>query len=187
MISPKHVLTAAHCLPWEKEEDITVISGRLNFSEDEPQQVTSKVAKIFIHEDFNQPTWDNNDIALLELKEPIQFNEYIKVACIGTKDPADGADTVIVSGYGVGSVYELQSLHWTNLTIVPRDQCRKIVDSNPADKPYPCLEITNKMLCAKDTDGMGNPSSACFGDSGGKYLSSQFNFLIVSFIHLKLP
>ena len=164
MISSKHVLTAAHCLPWQKEEDITVISGRLNVSKNEPQQVTSKVAKIFLHEDFNQPSWYNNDIALLELEEPIQFNKYINMACIGTKDPADGTDTVIVSGWGIGSG---NTLHWTNLTIVPRDQCRKIVDTNPPDKPHPGLKITNQMLCAADIDGMGKPSSGCFGDSGG--------------------
>ena len=164
MISSKHVLTAAHCLPWQKEEDITVISGRLNVSKNEPQQVTSKVAKIFLHEDFNQPSWYNNDIALLELEEPIQFNKYINMACIGTKDPADGADTVIVSGWGIGSG---NTLHWTNLTIVPRDQCRKIVDSNPPDKPHPDFKITNQMLCAEDSDGMGKPSSGCKGDSGG--------------------
>ena len=77
MISPKHVLTAAHCLPWEKEEDITVISGRLNVSKNEPQQVTSKVAKIIIHPDYSGPFTLNNDIALLELVEPVQFNRNI--------------------------------------------------------------------------------------------------------------
>ena len=164
MISPKHVLTATHCVIRARAEDIIVISGRLHASKDEPQQVNSKVAKIFSHFYFNQPSYGNNDIALLELEEPIQFNEYINMACIGTKDPADGTDTVIVSGWGVGSG---DTLHWANLTIVPRDQCRKIVDSNPPDKPDPGLEITNQMLCAADNDGIGKPSSGCYGDSGG--------------------
>ena len=161
LISPKHVLTANHCVMGETgAEDLTIITGRLSDSKHEETQVTSKVAKIFGHDNFGQPVWPNNDIALLELEEPIQFNEFIKMACIGTTEPIDGI-TAIVSGWGRGSNH---ALHWTNLTIVPRDKCQEIFDSNPLDKPGN-LEITDGMLCAADNDG--KPSSGCFGDSGG--------------------
>ena len=104
---------------------------------------------------------------MLTLDEAVDFAKYphIRPICLPdpTEDLQEGID-VIVSGWGFGSG---NTLHWTNLTIVPRDQCRKIVDSNPPDKPHPAFEITNQMLCAADIDGMGKPSSGCFGDSGG--------------------
>ena len=73
LISSKHVLTAAHCLFLPKE-NITVITGRLSISEYEQQQVTSKVAKVIIHPDYDRFIL-NNDIALLELVEPVPFNK----------------------------------------------------------------------------------------------------------------
>ena len=81
LISSKHVLTAAHCLFLPKE-NITVITGRLSISEYEQQQVTSKVAKVIIHSDYNHPSIFNNDIALLELVEPVPFNKNIEMACL---------------------------------------------------------------------------------------------------------
>ena len=76
LISSKHVLTAAHCIILPKE-NIEVITGRLSKYEDEPQQVTSKVAKISMHSDY-RPETINNDIALLELVEPVPFNKHEK-------------------------------------------------------------------------------------------------------------
>ena len=80
LISSKHVLTAAHCLVLPKE-NITVITGRLSISEYEQQQVTSKVAKVIIHPDYDRFIL-NNDIALLELVEPVPFNKNIEMACL---------------------------------------------------------------------------------------------------------
>ena len=93
LISSKHVLTATHCLtrwysnngtffPILPKEYIEVITGRLSRSEYEQQQVTSKVAKVIIHPDYYQPSILNNDIALLELVEPVPFNRNIKMACL---------------------------------------------------------------------------------------------------------
>ena len=93
LISSKHVLTATHCLvrwftdngtffPILPKENITVITGRLSKSDYEQQQVTSKVAKVIIHPDYYQPSVFNNDIALLELVEPVPFNRNIKMACL---------------------------------------------------------------------------------------------------------
>ena len=88
LISSKHVLTAAHCfVNWITnmaipKEEIKVITGRLSIYDYEPQQVTSKVAKIIIHPDYSGPFTLNNDIALLELVEPVPFNRNIKMACL---------------------------------------------------------------------------------------------------------
>ena len=57
---------------------------------------------------FTHPDWDSNalanDLALVELPSPIDFNDYIKPACLPVDgDTADEGDLVTATGWGKDS------------------------------------------------------------------------------------
>lgn len=59
-----------------------------------------RIKKIILHEKFTAQTY-NNDIALLELDEPVQFNKNIKPICINEDMKQDTRPMVcFVAGWG---------------------------------------------------------------------------------------
>ena len=67
-------------------------------SEPHRQEITS-------YNGFTHPNWDYNtlanDIALIELPSPIEFNDWIKPSCLPTSgDTADEEELVTVTGWG---------------------------------------------------------------------------------------
>ncbi|XP_025017548.1 chymotrypsinogen B-like [Tetranychus urticae] len=74
LISNRWVLTAAHCkMSWFGT--LRVVLG------DELNNETIPVEKIYVHSDFNRQTLEN-DIALLLLKEPVQYSRNIQPICL---------------------------------------------------------------------------------------------------------
>lgn len=71
-------ITAAHCTPdFVPLEAFTLVAGDLSLSDSTGIEQTRKVTKIINHENFNQLTYAN-DIALLLIDEPFEFNENVQ-------------------------------------------------------------------------------------------------------------
>ena len=93
LISENYVLTAAHCADGATYFDI--MAGAHNVRESsEPNRV-----EITSFNGWTHPEWDpntlSNDIALVELPEPINFNDYIKPSCQpAASDSADVGELV---------------------------------------------------------------------------------------------
>lgn len=88
MISRNTVVSAAHCFsegqPKALPRDITVVLGAHNFGDPiEHGRVSSGVKKITIHPHWNTDE-SNNELALLELTDDIQFNKIIRPVCLPT-------------------------------------------------------------------------------------------------------
>ncbi|NXM23370.1 FA10 factor, partial [Ploceus nigricollis] len=101
ILNENFILTAAHCINQSKE--IKVVVGEVDREKEEQSESMHTVDKIFVHSKFIVDTYDN-DIALLKLKEPIRFSEYVIAACL---PKADFANEVLmnqksgrVSGFG---------------------------------------------------------------------------------------
>ena len=56
--------------------------GEHDTKKKEGSETDYKVKKVFQHPGFDKPTTLNNDIAVLELEKPIQFNKYVQPACL---------------------------------------------------------------------------------------------------------
>ena len=74
------MLTAAHCVDGASYFDI--LAGAHNVREpSEPNRV-----EITSYNGWTHPQWSSNDlsndIALIELPSPIEFNDYIKPSCL---------------------------------------------------------------------------------------------------------
>ena len=58
-----------------------------------------QVEKIFIHPDYNYPSVINNDIAVLKLQSPIQFNKYVSPVCLPDNDVPVGTECYITGQF----------------------------------------------------------------------------------------
>ncbi|NXW95622.1 ACRO protein, partial [Alopecoenas beccarii] len=101
LISSQWVLTAAHC--FFNIRNVTkwrVVLGATQLSRPGPEAQVRRIRRLLPHEHFDSNT-DKNDIALLELDQPVQCNDYIQLACVA--DPTVRVSELTacyVSGWG---------------------------------------------------------------------------------------
>lgn len=101
LISPKFVLTAAHCQPGFLAT-LTVVLGDFDLSSENDDKktsasVTKNVRRVIVHRDYNAQTFEN-DIALLELDSPVEYQPHIVPICL----PNDFEINVGQYGYVTG-------------------------------------------------------------------------------------
>ncbi|XP_024120470.1 serine protease 27-like [Oryzias melastigma] len=156
LITNQWVLTAAHCLSIEDLNTTSVQLGAQNRTSD-PNAESRTLEDIVCHPDYDSDTY-NNDVCLLKLSAPVQFNQYIQPVCLASQSSAfhDGTSSW-VTGFGDnGFGYSPDVLQEVNVPIVGPNRCRCYYgDSN---------EITDNMLCAGLENG---GKDSCQGDSGG--------------------
>ncbi|KAM9594156.1 coagulation factor X [Morphnus guianensis] len=161
ILNENFVLTAAHCMNQSKE--IKVVVGEVDREKKEHSETMHTVDKILVHSKYIAETYDN-DIALIKLKEPITFSEYIVAACL---PEADFANEVLMnqrSGMvsGFGREFEggrlSKKLKVLEVPYVDRNTCKQSTN----------FAITENMFCAGyETE----QKDACQGDSGGPHVT----------------
>ncbi|XP_072934282.1 serine protease gd-like [Epargyreus clarus] len=166
LVSNLHVITAAHCMHRKTSltsiKDIVVKAGVYNILDwgDDDVTVTRNLAAATIHDSYNASTLAN-DILLLTFTRTIEFNTYIRPACLwnGNTDLnlIVGAAGV-VTGWGVSEIGPAGKgePRMVRMPVVSTATCR-------ASKPDFFKLTSSKTLCAGDRNGAG----PCLGDSGG--------------------
>uniref|UniRef100_UPI00398EC6A8 coagulation factor X-like n=1 Tax=Pristiophorus japonicus TaxID=55135 RepID=UPI00398EC6A8 len=103
ILNRNFVLTSADCA--NQLRSFTVVSGEHNLEVDEDTEQTLNVSRIHIHSRYTQATFEN-DIALLELETPIEFNNYTIPICLPETDFAEFF--LMNSEYGATSGWKLK-------------------------------------------------------------------------------
>ncbi len=164
IIDEMWVLTAAHCVHDNDTDDAipvnsfkVVVGDHVTTTrQDSEQEYFPK--KVFLHEDFNRATMDN-DIALIELKRSIEYNEVIAPVCLPSSPPPIG-ETCVTTGWGLerngntGRLQRVTSLNEVTIRIKSNEVC--------GSQRYWGDRITPNMVCAGY-----RRRGACRGDSGG--------------------
>ncbi|XP_015276237.1 PREDICTED: trypsin-3-like [Gekko japonicus] len=152
LIERDWVLTAAHC---DTQGDIHTRMGdhSLRANEGSEQCITS--AQKFPHPGYN-PTTHDNDIMLLQLRNPANINEYVRPIALATECAAPNT-RCLVSGWGTVETPKSEFpdiLQCAEVYTMSNEECRRVYTNM----------ITDNMLCAGVRKG---GVDSCQGDSGG--------------------
>lgn len=170
-ISDEWVLTAAHCVDGATTWDIYAGSHDLSLSS-EPHRDVITADEYYIHPSWN-PSTLYGDIALIHLPRKVEFNDFIRPACLPAYSDADSSldtETVTATGWGKlsdGDFTKSDTLHYApDLPIMPNSECQGFYDI-----------ITDDHLCLDSVGGHG----VCNGDSGGplNYVRSGLQYQTV--------
>ncbi|XP_037772834.1 LOW QUALITY PROTEIN: venom protease-like [Penaeus monodon] len=172
IINQNYVLTAAHCLLGDddlplpaKEFQVGIANHNFNSEDDDIEGVTRAVdvKSYIIHEDYvpQDLNDNNNDIALLLLKESLNLTSQVRPVCLPS-DPNRKyeGETGTVIGWGDTKNGKGAYPDAAREVDVPIRDCKR--------KKIAGSLITPQMMCAGKKKSKNNGAKgACFGDSGG--------------------
>uniref|UniRef100_A0A1A9W7L9 limulus clotting factor C n=1 Tax=Glossina brevipalpis TaxID=37001 RepID=A0A1A9W7L9_9MUSC len=166
LISKHLLLTAAHCLAGYPKGSYFVRMGDHYANIAEASEIDSYIDNWYIHEKFRDQKHMNNDIALVLLKNPVRFNDYVQPVCLPEKTAhLDAERMCTISGWGSiksGVSTPSNILRAAQVPILPDEVChQKHVYGNA---------MTDGMFCAGSLD---ESVDACDGDSGGPLVCSD--------------
>ncbi|WP_411026479.1 serine protease, partial [Salmonella sp. s54395] len=158
LLNKRWVLSAAHCFDeyFQDESNYKIVLGnhRVDVYDDTQHSIT--ISNVIVH-----PYYDRystiNDIALLRLSGDVEFNDYIRPACLPSQDWPAGTN-VWITGWGDQEVpFPDQRLQEINVPIIDTATCNQ-PDWSGGDIIECC------MFCAGLPEG---GKDSCQGDSGG--------------------
>ncbi|XP_035729652.1 uncharacterized protein LOC118444946 isoform X3 [Vespa mandarinia] len=162
ILSPLHVLTAAHCLEGYNKGTYFVRAGDYNTEIQEGTEKEANIEDYYIHEDFRKGHKMNNDIALVLLKgRGIPLGKDIMPICLPSENTEYPAGlNCTISGFGsieTGKTTPSKDLRYGWIPLLDQSVCR-------AEYVYGHGKISDGMVCAGYLD---EGVDTCDGDSGG--------------------
>ncbi|XP_061447603.1 serine protease 33-like [Rhineura floridana] len=170
LIAEQWVLSAAHCffpgMQLVSQYDILLGAHQLLNLSSHVEEF--RVERIFLHPNYNGQPDSSGDIALLKLRSPVNFTNYILPICLpkSSTQLSPEADCWVTgwgdiqNGVPLPTPLTLQELH---VPLISREACNKLFNSvqvNDLSKD----PIKQDMFCAGYREG---GKDSCQGDSGG--------------------
>ncbi|XP_031793751.1 transmembrane protease serine 12 isoform X1 [Sarcophilus harrisii] len=161
IIKEMWVLTAAHCFKMSREPQFWVaVVGVNDILQNRKKNKKIKIDDIIIHPEYKHNTFEN-DIALIHLKDPVTYNDFVQPICLpffNDVPKITSAKRCFISGWGKRREEGILTplLHEAEIHYIPWDTCNAIGSYSG--------RVPNTSFCAGES--YGNVDT-CTGDSGG--------------------
>ena len=153
LISERFVLTAAHCSKDDAGSEPTFVrlgDQNLRLFGDETSEIDVAIDEFIPHEKFNFNSI-YYDIALIKLTENVEFNKFIRPACLWQTSNIENSK-VLETGWGNPGDYDAsEELRKFELDIISNAMCNKLLKSNELNHG-----IVNSQMCAGILSGGSN-------------------------------
>ncbi|XP_066902774.1 venom serine protease isoform X2 [Halyomorpha halys] len=157
IITPWHILTAAHCTDGKDSDEIVIITGGHDITDlrDDTSELVT-IEQVIEHEDYDKIALIN-DIAMLIVSKQILFNNNVGPVCLPNRRIDLVDQFVKVTGWGLTTYPGKPSavLRQVNLKVIPHNECKKFwPDISETDPPTQlCTFRKNKDSCFQDSGG----------------------------------
>ncbi|XP_031214381.1 putative serine protease 47 isoform X2 [Mastomys coucha] len=160
LIDSHWLVSTAHCFLNKSQapEDYEVLLGNNQLYQETKHTQKISVNHIINHPDFEKFHSFGSDIAMLQLRLPVNFTSYVVPACLPSKDTQLSNHT---SCWITAKLLPPFSLQEGEVGIIENEFCNALYGQRPdQSRNY----VHEEMLCA---GGLSTGKSICRGDSGG--------------------
>uniref|UniRef100_A0A803SS67 Acrosin n=1 Tax=Anolis carolinensis TaxID=28377 RepID=A0A803SS67_ANOCA len=166
LVSARWILTAAHCFSNKRNlPHWRAVIGASKLSSLGPEVHVRFIKQVVIHEDYKPPQ-EANDIALMELDQPVKCSDYIQPACMpnATTD-VDKFNDCFISGWGV-----LRDIVTVASDVMREAKVNRFAPALCNSSNWYNGAVEPNTICAGYAEG---GVDSCQGDSGGPLMCKE--------------